>query len=211
MTSLQDNFVFVCYDHGTGGENIALQISQLDCCYDLPARRVGHRTITQDCFRKALQKPHSDWQSTVQQAVPGTLYTEKLHVVPSHVEPCELKKYFPYSLYVVINFPSDPTSVHLSVYRKVWMNRLPTIQERIGYVKARGYTIDEEKLLKLREPLNNAEIECLFQGVDYTRSNRKRLFKKSIQNTGMQYTNAPRLLAFEYRKFDLLAVERALL
>ena len=207
MTSLQDNFVFVCYDHGTGGENIAQQISQLDCCYDLPARRVGHRTITQDCFQKALQNPYSDWQSTVQQAVPA----DRLHVVPSHVEPRELKKLFPRAWYVVINFPSDPTSVHLSVYRKVWMNQLPTIQERIGYARARGYTIDGEKLLKLREPLNNAEIECLFQGVDYTRSNRKRLFKKSIQNTGMQYTNEPGLLAFEYRKFDLLAVARALL
>ncbi len=175
------NFIFVCYNHGAGGENLALQISKSKYCNTLAYDKMGYRTWTYDIFDKFFLKPFDkNWQNKLKQVAPTTL----VDVVPSHYSPAELKKKFPNELYVVINYPTTSKGLveyRQAVYQKVWLSKHNTLQQKVGYWKNNtNKALTRDNVKKLSKNITNGDIECIIADMPINKKNAKLLFKTKM-------------------------------
>ena len=175
------NFIFVCYNHGAGGENLALQISKSKYCNTLAYDKMGYRTWTYDIFDKFFLKPFDkNWQNKLKQVTPTTL----VDVVPSHYSPAELKKKFPNELYVVINYPTTPKGLveyRQAVYQKVWLSKHNTLQQKVGYWKNNtNKALTRDIVKKLSKNITNGDIECIIADMPIIKKNAKLLFESKM-------------------------------
>ena len=175
------NFIFVCYNHGAGGENLALQISKSKYCNTLAYDKMGYRTWTYDIFDKFFLKPFDkNWQNKLKQVAPTTL----VDVVPSHYSPAELKKKVPNELYVVINYPTTSKGLveyRQAVYQKVWLSKHNTLQQKVGYWKNNtNKALTRDNVKKLSKNITNGDIECIIADMPINKKNAKLLFKTKM-------------------------------
>ena len=175
------NFIFVCYNHGAGGENLALQISKSKYCNTLAYDKMGYRTWTYDIFDKFFLKPFDkNWQNKLKQVTPTTL----VDVVPSHYSPAELKKKFPNELYVVINYPTTSKGLveyRQAVYQKVWLSKHKTLQQKVGYWKNNtNKALTRDNVKKLSKNITNGDIECIIADMPINKKNAKLLFETKM-------------------------------
>ena len=175
------NFIFVCYNHGAGGENLALQISKSKYCNTLAYDKMGYRTWTYDIFDKFFLKPFDkNWQNKLKQVTPTTL----VDVVPSHYSPAELKKKFPNELYVVINYPTTSKGLveyRQAVYQKVWLSKHNTLQQKVGYWKNNtNKALTRDNVKKLSKNITNGDIECIIADMPINKKNAKLLFETKM-------------------------------
>lgn len=172
--------IFICYEHGTGGEGLSVAISRLPFCVDLRYENQGDRTWTYDYFNKLFLKNFDpEWKNKL-----PTLPREANYiVVPSHYRPEVLKEVFPTALYVVINSPYTKLSkYHLinRIFKQVWSTSHNTLEQRIGYFiqNAGGTKPDRQQLKELDKNISNGEIQCLINRVDPNPTNIKMLFDR---------------------------------
>ena len=204
-----NKFIFVCYDHGTGGENLSLKISQKDYCETLKNHAQGGRTWTNDVFEKSLLSVTESWHEKIS----NISHCDLWRVVPSHRTPDEIKQHLPNSLFVVINYPVDSQQInHLQnrIYKKVWMTSLDSLKQKIGFCEQYNYEINtKEKLQDLNKALNNAHIHCIMNDVEYTDANSYELFRKIVKvGSGMRYKDDEKTIALEYNAFDEQKLDR---
>jgi|TARA_Y100000817_G_C16720760_1_gene483516 hypothetical protein len=171
----------VCYNHGAGGENLALQISKSKYCNTLAYDKMGYRTWTYDIFDKFFLKPFDkNWQNKLKQVAPTTL----VDVVPSHYSPAELKKKFPNELYVVINYPTTSKGLveyRQAVYQKVWLSKHNTLQQKVGYWKNNtNKALTRDNVKKLSKNITNGDIECIIADMPINKKNAKLLFETKM-------------------------------
>jgi len=205
-----DKFIFVCYDHGCGGENLSVAISKRPYCNTLEHTTQDSRTWSYDVFDKLLLKGvnRNNWQTQIPVVTPST----KFYVIPSHRDPMELKSVFKNSIFVVINFPSsDHALVHLRnrIYEKVWLTSQTSIKQKLGFCEEYGYKIDTHKQIKqINNSVNNAHIHCIMNNVDYTQENIEHLFRETLQSTGMNYSDDDQTIVLEYNNMDMTKLDR---
>lgn len=194
-------FVFVCYDHACGGESLALKISQLPQCHTLKYKKFKKRTVVDDVFDKELlmaipTKPLQLINNT----------TDLFHVVPSHLLPETLQKFYPDSLYVVINFPKTQQGMHhlyLRKYRYFEMSVCTTFLQRLGEYKDRGGDMtNADNIKQLAKPLKNIQIRCLAKNLEPTKQNCRKVFLSSLSKQGMNYKTDKNIVACDFEHKD---------
>ncbi len=126
-------FIFVCYNHGAGGENLAVKISKNKKCNNLKYDMMDKRTWSYDYFNKLFLKPfNNNWKEHCTEITK----TELIDVIPSHYSPEILKEIFPNEFYVVINYPKTNAGIkHLkeNTYKKVWASKHNNLHQKLGY------------------------------------------------------------------------------
>jgi len=205
-----DKFIFVCYDHGCGWENLSVQISQRPYCNTLRYTTHNTRTWTEDVFNKLLLKNTTctNWQ----EHIPEVSESKKFNVIPSHRPPSELKNVFKNSVFVVINFPTSRDSLlhlHNRIYEKVWLTSHINIQQKLGFCKEEGYNLNsQEKLKKINSALNNAHIHCIMNDLEFTDANVNYLLSKKLPYYGMSFEDDHQTIALEYNNIDIKKLDR---
>lgn len=189
-------FIFVCYNNGCGGEQLAVKISQLDECEPLEFTRRGKRTIAHDAFKSGLV-------SVLRKKEISPPNTDLWQVAPAHISPDELVEDFPDSVFVVINMPitNEQKRTHiLRKYRYFDMSINDTLQQRVGeYIDRGGDLNDKQKVMKLaKKPMSNLDIRCLAKGVEPTKENRRRLFFESIPHKPIEYKHASNVIEIDF-------------
>jgi hypothetical protein len=194
-------FVFVCYDHACGGESLALKISQLPECHTLKYKKFKKRTVVDDVFDKELlmaipTKPL--------QLITNT--TDLFHVVPSHLPPETLQKFYPDSLYVIINFPKTQKGIRqwcLRKYRYFEMSVSETFVQRLGEYRDKGGDMtNTDNIKQIAKPMRNIQIRCLAKNLEPTKQNCKRVFFSSLKHTGMHYKTNKNIVACDFEQKD---------
>jgi len=205
-----NKFIFVCYDHGCGGENLSVTISKQPCCNELEYEMHNTRTWTKDVFNKLLLK--TETMHTWKYLIPEVPVSEKFYVVPSHIEPKKLLEVFPNAVYVVINFPRTEDKIkhlHNRIYEKVWLTSMDNIKQKIGFCKEYGYTIDsQEKLKQINIAVNNAHIHCIMNNLDFTQENVNNLLLQHLETCGMNYIDNDQIITMEYDNLDYKKLDR---
>jgi len=209
-----NKFIFVCYDHGCGGENLSVQISKRPYCNTLEHTMHNSRTWSNDVFHKLFLKTPTEnsWQNQI----PCVPASEKFYVIPSHFEPDELVSVFKDSIFVVINFPTSSDSLlHLQngIYEKVWLSSHTNIKQKIGFCKQQGYDITtQEQLKQINNSVNNAHIHCIMNNLEFTEENTKHLYSKMAvkitQMKGMNYIDNDQTIVLEYNNTDMKKLDR---
>ena len=205
-----NKFIFVCYDHGCGGEKLSVEISKKPYCEDLQYKKIGSRTFTYDVLNKVLLYPRTTtkWINEI----PEVPSSEKYYVVPTHKTPEELENYFTNSVYVVINFPGDTEHLRETIFEKTWMNNLDTLKEKLGFCKRMGWQIDStKKIASINKSVNIAEIWCIAHDLEYTSDNVKYLFEKEFKEMAsnpLRYTDTEQIITVEYNNIDYKKLDR---
>lgn len=205
-----NKFIFVCYNHGCGGENLSVMISKRSYCNTLEFTMQNTRTWSTDVFNKLFlsRQTNHNWKYLISK-VPQS---EKFYVVPSHIEPKVLQEFFPHAIYVVINFPRTPDQIkhlHNRIYEKVWLSSMDNLKQKIGFCTLYGYNIDsQEKLKQINTAVNNAHIHCIMNNLDFTQDNINNLLSQHLETSGMIYTDNKQLITLEYNNLDYKKLER---
>lgn len=196
-----NKFIFVCYEHGTGGESLSVEISRLPFCETLPHEKHSGRVWTFDCFNKLFLKNYNkDWMQMASQVKPA----QKVRVVPSHYTPETLRKLFPNELFVIINSPvtqSGMTKLLKRIYKQVWLTKHNRLDQKIGYfIQNCGRKPNKEQIKRMAKPITNGGIQCLINEKEVNKHSIKDLFKKWANNfkTSFHYHNGPNILTIEY-------------
>tara|TARA_Y100001970_G_scaffold88125_1_gene111246 strand:- start:13453 stop:14046 length:594 start_codon:yes stop_codon:yes gene_type:complete len=135
-------YLFVCYNGGAGGEQLAQRISQLDKCYTLDYRMWNGRTINYN---------HLNDYQVLERGKPllSTNLSEKYHVIPTHCRPEDVKYD---GLKITINFPTDPVLVKEledNCYNKLWcFNDMDFKNKMSEYTRHGEITQDVYDMLK---------------------------------------------------------------
>ena len=200
-----DKFIFVCYEHGTGGESLSVELSQLPFCQTLRYEKHAGRTWTYDCFDKLfLRNFQADWISQASQIKSNS----QIRVVPSHYRPEELMKLFNDAIFVVINSPkreTDIASLLKRIYRQVWLTKHDRLDQKIGYfIQNSGRKPDRDQIKIMSRPITNGGIQCLINSRENTRDTVKKLFRVWARNfrPSFHYNDESRLLTIEYLEMD---------
>ena len=201
-----DKFIFVCYEHGTGGEGLAVEISKLHFCNDLKYEKHGDRTWSYDYFNKLFLKNYQkDWIDQISGNHTGKFY----EVIPSHYRPELIQKKYPNAFYVVINSPISTASkenLKKDIFEKVWQSRHRSLAQRIGYfIQNSNKKPTREQLRKLDNDMSNGEIQCLIHNIKPTENNILKLFEKNIPLVSdvMHYTASHNLFPVAYEDLVL--------
>ena len=178
-----NKFIFVCYEHGTGGESLSVEISRLPFCETLLHEKHGGRAWTFDCFNKLFLKNYNkDWMQIASQVKPA----QKVRVVPSHYTPETLRKLFPNELFVIINSPatqSGMTKLLKRIYKQVWLTKHNRLDQKIGYfIQNCGRNPNREQIKKMNKPISNGGIQCLINDEKINPSSIKKMFRLWAKN-----------------------------
>ena len=198
-------FIFVCFQHGAGGEALSVEMSKLKKCNTLNYTKHGPRTWSYDYFdRLFLKYPAKNWKDNIKLDKKANKF---YYVIPSHYTPDSIKEVFPNDIFVVITSPQTTEGIESlkeRIFQHVWLTKHNTLQERIGYyIHETGKKPNRNHLKKLNNNLLNGEIECVIQNVEPTLTNMKKLFEKfNIKYTGktkrFNYINEKNLFTISY-------------
>lgn len=196
-------FIFVCYEHGMGGERLAVELSNNSFCNYLTHEKHGPRTWGYDCFNKLFLKNYdADWKKKLPEIEPSKLY----HVVPSHYTPELLEQVFPDAIYVVINAPRTEKgiqSLYRRIYRHVWLTSHNRLDQKVGYfIQHAGKYPDRQQLKMLDKEVTNGEIQCIIQRLEYTKENVKKIFSRTMKlfQPSFDYTDTDKILTIDYEQ-----------
>ena len=195
-------FIFVCYEHGTGGEPLAVEISKLKKCNTLSYTKHGIRTWSYDYFNKLFLKSYDkNWKNKIKL---DKTSNEFYYVVPSHYDPDIIKEVFPNEFFVVINSPKTIEGIKNlkeRIFDHVWLTKHNNLQEKIGfYIESAGKKPSRSHLKKLGQDLLNGEIKCIIHNVEPTLTNMKELFEKvNVRSDRFNYINKKNLFTIDYK------------
>ena len=176
-------FIFVCYQHGAGGEPLSVEISKLKKCNTLNYTKHGIRTWSYDYFDKLFLKYYDkNWKDKIKLDKEANKF---YYVIPSHFTPSTIKEVFPNDIFVVITSPKTTEGIESlkeRIFQNVWLTKHNTLQEKIGfYILNAGKRPNRNHLKKLNQDLLNGEINCIIQNIKLTLTNVKELFKKHVK------------------------------
>jgi hypothetical protein len=198
-----DKLIFVCYQHGFGGENLSYRISQNILCKKLAAKNKKGRTIIKnDIFNKVLlgfndnfKYNFNDKEELCQKVLKNFKNKinkiKKYNVVPSHIDVTILQKYFINSFFVTIEPPK--TYAQYKKYRKhlydsFWLYKTEDIKEYVGEIYSKIETYYKQKtpqeikifthkiLLDYKNKLSFGQIQCVINNIEPTTKNMKIFF-----------------------------------
>ena len=194
-------FIFVCYNHGAGGEKLSVQISKNAKCNTLKYDVMDKRTWSYDYFNKLFLKPYDkNWKDKCD----TTAKSELIHVVPSHYSPSTLREVFPNEFYVVINYPKTAGGVCTlkgSTYEKVWCTKHNNLHQKLGYWRVNtNREITRDIMKQLNQELTNGEIQCLINDMSISENNIRTLFNQNFYDVPekLNYTDAENIITIEY-------------
>ena len=102
-------FIFVCFQHGAGGEALSVEISKLKKCNTLNYTKHGPRTWSYDYFdRLFLKYPAKNWKDNIKLDKKANKF---YYVIPSHYTPDSIKEVFPNDIFVVITSPQTTEGI----------------------------------------------------------------------------------------------------
>ena len=190
---------FVCYNHGTGGETLAQQISLLDQCNNLSYKKINGRTITNDIFNSAFRRNKFN-----KQPLPDP--SKKWYVVASHFPPEKFKDMNAEKFYVVINDPitkEHDELMHQNIYEKVWTHKFYDVLEIRGQIESDGYDPKDPFFAdKIKGGISYGELRCLYEKQMPTKENVDAQLKirtdKHNNREKFVYTNSTDLMAVDY-------------
>ena len=191
--------IFVCYNHGAGGETLAQHISLLEECIVLPYKRLNGRTITNDHFDGAFRR-------TILEQQPLPAPSHKWYVVPSHFKPELLESIDAQKLYVVINDPvtdEHDALMHQNIFAKVWNRKFDDVLEITGQIEADGHDPKDPFFAdKIKGGISYGELRCLYEKQMPTKENVDAQLKirtdKHHSREKFKYTNSTDLIAVDY-------------
>lgn len=196
-----NKFIFVCYEHGTGGESLSVEISRLPFCETLRHEKHSGRTWTFDCFDKLFLRNFNDnWKQIARRVNTD----HRVRVVPSHYRPEELKKLFPNEIFVVINSPvtqSDMKKLLKRIYKQVWLTKHQRLDQKIGYfIQNCGRKPNREQVKRMAKPITNGGIQCLINEKEINKHSIKDLFRRWANDfkPSFHYHNGPKIITIEY-------------
>ena len=196
-------FIFVCYEHGMGGEKLAVELSNNSFCNYLTHEKHGPRTWGYDYFNKLFLKNYDeDWKQKLPEIEPSKLY----HVVPSHYTPELLQQVFPDAIYVVINAPRTENGIkrlHRRIYRHVWLTSHNKLDQKVGYfIQYAGKYPNRQQLKMLDKEVTNAEIQCMVHDLEYTKENLKKIFNRIVKpwRPTFNYKDSSKILTIDYEQ-----------
>jgi hypothetical protein len=149
-TDYKKQFVFVCYQPGSGGEKLSTWIAQAAdfeplTFYKTPQDRT---VITNEYFEKIFLNPVGPFENLLQTAnkiLETKPTSSKLNVVPSHWDYDLLHPHFAHSKFIRI-VHNDPETICEIVTEKVFGGKLQSLLELKGYCMM---YIDEPEFLNL--------------------------------------------------------------
>tara|TARA_B100000424_G_C22883690_1_gene470238 strand:- start:396 stop:1058 length:663 start_codon:yes stop_codon:yes gene_type:complete len=201
-------FIFVCYQHGTGGERLSVDISLHEKCNNLPHDEMASRTWTYDYFDKLFLKPpeipfNDNWKMQCKDITSSDL----ADVVPSHYRPERIREVFPNELYVVINTPKTSQQwqdLRKKVYEKVWKTKHENIEQKIGYWKTHtDREITKDIFKKLNQDVTNEDIQFMIHNLEKNATNLKTIFDKNFNTIKtFDYQNDEHTIVIEYDKIE---------
>jgi hypothetical protein len=211
-----DKLIFVCYQHGFGGENLSYRISQHTLCDKLPVKIEKGRTIIKnDVFNKVLLGFNNNFQYSFQdkEKLCKKIIKDfknkidkikKYNVVPSHVDADVLKKCFYNSYFVTIQPPKTEEQYQQylrHLYDDYWLYKTTNLSEYIGEIYCKIEIFHDEKtekeikyltkeiLSKYKNTLSFGQIQCVVNGLDPSPENMKKLFSSLYNKKNFEYHN----------------------
>lgn len=143
-------FVFVCYEAGSGGENLATRVSKLAGCTPLEYfKTTEDRTmIVNEYFDKVFLRSFWDFDKVVDTA--GQILKQKplnneINIIPSHWDCTNLLPYFPNGKFIRIVHNNGP-ELSDNITKKIYGRKFDSFQEFIGFCYV---YVDDDALKKL--------------------------------------------------------------
>ena len=177
--------IFICYNGGTGGEQLGLKISQLDKCYTLEHHTWKDRTIVESL---------NHWEQLEQgQGLRQTDLTDKYHVIPTHLSPEQISLE---GFKVVINFPTEPAlieEVKQNAYNKIWCFNGMTFSNRVKEYQRHGIVDNDVYEMIKDADCTYGQMYEKATGMDWN------MWWDSYMEETFSYKNSDNLLAIEYQ------------
>lgn len=198
-----NKLIFVCYEHGFGGEHLSYKISQHELCNKLLVDiKKGRTVIKNDIFNKVFlgfnnnfkyefQKKEKLCKKIVNDFKNKINKIKKYNIVPSHIDANILKKFFASSFFIIIQPPKTKEQHQQYIkhlYDCFWSYKTKNIKEYIGeiYSKIEMFhkkkTTDEIKKLtnkilsQYKNSLSFGQIQCVVNKIEPTIENMEKLF-----------------------------------
>jgi len=198
-----NKLVFVCYQHGFGGENLSYRISNHALCNKLLVKVEKGRTIIKnDIFNKVFLGFNNNFQYNFQdkEKLCKKIIKDfknkldkikKYTVVPSHVDANTLRKVFTNSYFITIDPPKTKEQHKLylqHLYDDFWLYKTIDLAEYIGEIyskielfkskktKNEIKRLTKEILFKYKNTLSFGQIQCVINEMEPTVKNMKKLF-----------------------------------
>lgn len=198
-----DKLIFVCYQHGFGGENLSHRISQHELCDKLLVKLEKGRTIIKnDIFNKVFLGFNNNFQYSFQdkEKLCKKIIKDfknkidkikKYNIVPSHIDADVLEKVFINSYFITIEPPKTEEQYQQYIrhlYNNFWLYKTADLTEYIGEIYSKielfksKKTEDEIKkltkeiLLKYKNRLSFGQMQCVLSDIEPTIENMKKLF-----------------------------------
>ncbi len=199
-----DKLIFVCYQHGFGGENLSHRISKHALCDKLLVKIEKGRTIIKnDLFNKIFLGFNNNFQYSFFQNKEKLCKKvmkdfkqkidkiKKYNIVPSHIDAGALRKVFTDSYFITIEPPKTKEQhrcCRRHLYNNFWLYKTTDLAEYIGeiYSKIEAFKtkktekeikkLTKEILSKYKNKLSFGQIQCVINDLEPTIKNMKKLF-----------------------------------
>jgi hypothetical protein len=198
-----DKLIFVCYQHGFGGENLSHRISNHALCDNLLVKIEKGRTIIKnDVFNKIFLGFNNNFQYSFQnqeklcKKVMKNFKNKidkikKYNIVPSHIDAGTLRKVFTNSYFITIEPPKTKEQHRCycqHLYNNFWLYKTTNLAEYIGEIYSKIELFNSEKtqneikkltkdiLFKYKNKLSFGQIQCVINDLDPSIKNMKKLF-----------------------------------
>jgi hypothetical protein len=198
-----DKLIFVCYEHGFGGENLSYRISQHELCNKLLVDiKKGRTVIRNDIFNKVFLGFNNDFkyrfrdkeklcEKIIKDFKNKIDKIEKYNVIPSHIDADILKKKFTNSYFITIESPKTKEQREQYIkhlYDCFWSYKTKNVKEYIGEIyckiemfKTKKTEIEIKKLTKeilskYKNKLSFGQIQCVINDLEPTIKNMEKLF-----------------------------------
>lgn len=200
--------IFVCYDQGSGGERMSVEISKLSNVYDLKYKLVGSRTVTQDI---TLGYSRNDlFKLQTLQNIFEKLDNNKWYVVPTHFKPKQLEKLNIKKFYVIIYISSKKslTEVFENKKEKVWNHTFTDALEIKGQIEAhKADPYDPYIISRLKGPISYGKLWSIIKKIEPLSKNLKKEFDlwviegiKGFNKYSQKIVNLPNSVCIEYQE-----------
>jgi hypothetical protein len=188
-------FLFVCYESGSGGENLSTKISKLEPCMPLEfyTTEQGRTIITSDFFEKVFLYSGASFDTLLQKAQnllqSKTLVQDKILVCPSHWDFDVLLPYFPNGKFVRI-VHDDLELVEQNRINKIHNSKFSNFLEFTGFCLSYVEQDTLGELLKQKKITFDMQIgEILAVLNDYRIGSTESRFKHNIMVDHKQVFN----------------------
>jgi hypothetical protein len=211
-----DKLIFVCYQHGFGGENLSHRISQHTLCDELLVKIEKGRTIIKnDIFNKIFLGFNNNFQYSFQDKEKLCKKViknfknkiekiKKYSVIPSHIDADTLKKFFINSYFIIIESPRTEEQYQQylhHLYDDFWLYKTTNLTEYIGEIYSKIELFKSKKtekeiknltkkiLSKYKNSLSFGQIQCVINDIEPNVENMKKLFSSLYNKKRFKFYN----------------------